>query len=258
MTENIPTDSKDTQVTPEIKDAVQPDSQPTTEPVDANPVDDRDAEIEELRRKNERYLQQIKGREKEADELRAKLIAQSYKQPTKVEPVEEEDFVVPQPIKSKEPNISDYSNDLLVYNTIETHKNRMDRDYRNDEILPYTSEVERQIQTTLYAKDPSGQLLLNKANWENEYAKLSREAARTFADRKASDAARSAEQKVKREAEEIKAREVSKLAPVTKSTAPEVAKVDTFAEDLKSMPFDQLVKKYPDLYARANGMAYQN
>jgi len=173
--ENIPVQKDGDKPTPEVA-AVAKDVQP----VEPAPAQKSETEIlkeklEALEKKEERHLQQLRGKDKQIEDLKAKKIAEVL---GKEEAPAEEDYTyapeTPAEPKPKMSSNSNLQNQILVKSAISLNKSEMIQAYGTDAILPFTAEVAKQVESEIIAQDPdhSSLAILNPKVWERTFLQL--------------------------------------------------------------------------------------
>lgn len=225
--QNATTPSSDAAITD--KDSNQPDKTSTP---------DREAEyqklLEEERQKAERYKQQLHGREKQVEELRAQVLAKKFfgsDEETHDTPDEKKEAPKVQPQRSNGDNLRDR---MIVESRLREIQQDMTAKYGSDEDAPFDAAT---VRDRILELDPEGLALLNPKVWEFTYKSIKGE--------KLDDVRK----RYTKEKKEIADKEDSKMvdAPSVPTNSGNSDALP-FDKALKMMSTDELKVKYPKEY----------
>jgi len=253
--DNIPENKGTEEVTPEAAAVSKENEQPDEAPVQKSEVTITKEEYEALVAKNERYLQQLHGKDKLIEDLKATKIAESLVKPVK--PVEEDTYEYepepqPQPRQVKHNSEPDMQTKILVKSAISMNKNSMAESFSNDSVLPWSKEVAEKVEAEILRRDPSRLSVLDEEKWETTYHLLRSKAASD----KLADQQRRAESKAKVDADKlakviIEKEKAKQAQPIVEAVPTKKVVNNDFAKDKKTLSSEQLKRKYPAIYEQA-------
>lgn len=241
--------------TPELAAVSKQDEQPVEAPVQKSETVITPEAYEALIAKNERYLQQLHGKDKLIEDLKASQIAMNLQKSVKV--VEEDTYEYepqpqPQPKQKTVNSEPDMQTKILVKSAISMNRNSMAESFSNDSVLPWNKEIAEKVEAEILRRDPSRLSILDEEKWETTYHLLRSKAASD----KLADQQRKAESKAKVDADKLAKVIIEKEKAKQSQPAVEVVQTkkvinDDFDKDKKSMTPEQLKRKYREDYNKA-------
>ena len=238
-----PNEQKD--VLDELTPAV-PDATPetiVTQPVEptvpvVNPLE---AELLETQRLAKRYKEQLAGKDRIVETLKAENIARSL-QPSVDVPEEYDETIASQP---RQTSLQDQ---LVVSNAIKTNKILLRDTYANDKNVPLTKEVLQEVEAELDSWDSSGRMKLGEMAWVKAYEVI--KGRRLEVVKEAASLKSAAEKQV--EIDAIKQKEKEKVTAVVESPVQtEVVESQVSLDDVLTgkvqMSANEMLAKFPEL-----------
>jgi hypothetical protein len=243
--------------TPELAAVSKENEQPVEVPVQKSEIEVLREEKEALQAKADRYLQQLHGKDKLIEDLKASEIAKNLERPASVvedDTYEYEPETPQQPRKVRSNSEPDMQTKILVKSAISMNKNSMAESFSNDSVLPWNKEIAEKVEKEIIRRDPSRISVLDEEKWETTYHLLRSQAA----SEKLADQQRKSSVKAKVEADKlakviIEKEKAKQSQPVIQEAAPtkQVAKNTEFEKDSKTMTPEQLKRKYREDYNKA-------
>jgi hypothetical protein len=247
------------ETTPELAAESKEVEQPTVvEPAQKSETEILQEEIEALKAKNERHLQQLRGKDKLIEDLKTKEIAKKLDVVDK-EPVtaNNDEYTYdaepqPEPTPARRQPQSSVQTEILVKSAISMNKNTMFEDYASDNVLPWNKEVAKQVEAEILRRDPNKTSILNEGTWETTYHLLRSKVA----SEKLAEQAKTTEKKTQAEADRrakvlVEKEKAKQSVPVVETIPTKKVENNEFESDKYKLSAEQLKRKYPSLYAKS-------